>query len=108
MKVGDYVLIQLVNPREKFWGILRDRAGSGITLRGLSHAGFDGWLHQIAPRTSVIVLLATVYFALHRLEGIFLDETAEDFVSFAARFQQTVAKGARYYLTPVPDIEEGS
>ena len=27
MKGGDFVLVQLVNPREKFWGILKERDG---------------------------------------------------------------------------------
>ena len=48
MKIGDYVLVQLVNPREKFWGVLRDRDGSGVTVRGISLDGFEGWLHEIA------------------------------------------------------------
>ena len=100
MKIGEYVLVHLVNPREKFWGLLKDRDGSGLTVRGLSLEGFEGWLHEISRRETVTVLPATVFFPLHRVERIFLDETAGDFVSFADRFKRTVGEDARYYLTP--------
>ncbi|MEX0880745.1 MAG: hypothetical protein WEB59_12320 [Thermoanaerobaculia bacterium] len=107
MKTGEYVLVHLVNPREKFWGILRDRDTSGITVRGLSLEGFEGWLHEISRRELVTVTPATVFFPLLRVERIFLDETAGEFVSFADRFRRTVGEDARYYLTPVPDNLDG-
>ena len=103
MKIGEYVLVHLVSPREKFWGILRDRDASGITVRGLSLEGFEGWLHEIARKEEVTVLPATVFFPLHRVERVFLDETAGEFVSFADRFKRTVGEDARYHLTPMPE-----
>jgi hypothetical protein len=105
MKIGEYVLLHLVNPREKFWGILKDRDASGVTVRGLSLEGFEGWLREIAHREPVTVLPATVFFPLHRVERVFVDESAGDFVSFADRFKRSVGEDARYYLTPMPDGE---
>jgi hypothetical protein len=105
MNVGEYVLLHLVNPREKFWGILKDRDASGVTVRGLSLEGFEGWLREISHREPVTVLPATVFFPLYRVERIFVDETAGDFVSFADRFKRAVGEDARYYLTPMPDGE---
>lgn len=107
MNVGEYVLVHLVNPREKFWGLLKDRDGSGLTVRGLSLEGFESWLREIARRENVTVLPATVFFPLHRVERVFIDETSGDFVSFSDRFKRTVGEEARYYLTPVPEVEEG-
>lgn len=107
MKIGEFVLVQLVNPKEKFWGILKDRDVSGITVRGLSIEGFDDWLREIARREAVTVLPSTVFYPLHRVERVFLDETAGDFVSLADRFKRTVGEDARYYLTPVPDPLDG-
>lgn len=107
MNTGEYVLVHLVNPREKFWGILRDRDSSGITVRGLSLEGFEGWLHEISRKESVTVTPATVFFPLLRVERIFVDETAGECVSFADRFRRTVGEDARYYLTPVPDNLDG-
>ena len=62
MKVGEFVLVHLVNPKEKFWGILKDRDTSGVTARGLSLEGFEVWLHEIARRETVTVLPSTVFF----------------------------------------------
>ena len=103
MKVGEYVLVQLVNPREKFWGLLKDRDGSGLTIRGLSLEGFEGWLHEIARKETVTVLPTTVFFPLHRVERVFLDESAGDFVSFAERFKRTVGRGRAV----LPDADPG-
>ncbi len=103
MKIGDYVLAHLVNPKEKFWGILKDRDVAGITVRGLSLEGFEGWLHEIARKETITILPSTVFFPLHRVERIFIDETAGDFVSFSDRFKRTVGEDARYYLTPMPE-----
>ena len=75
----------------------------GQAVRGLSLEGFEGWLHEIARRETVTVLPSTVFFPLHRVERIFMDETSGDFVSFADRFKRTVGEDARYYLTPLPD-----
>lgn len=103
MNSGEFVLVHLVNPKEKFWGILKDRDVSGITVRGLSLEGFDDWLREIARHDTVTVLPSTVFYPLHRVERVFLDETAGDFVSLSDRFKRTVGEDARYYLTPMPE-----
>ncbi|MGH9399481.1 MAG: hypothetical protein ACRD00_03870 [Thermoanaerobaculia bacterium] len=103
MDVGSFVLIHLVNPREKFWGILRAESVSGVTVRGLALEGFEGWLREIAHREPLSSHPATVFFPLHRVERIFADETAGEVVSFADRFRKQVGEDARYYLTPVPE-----
>jgi hypothetical protein len=106
MKPGDYVLLHLVSPREKFWGILRDIQPAGITVRGLTLDGFEGWLREITHKEPLSFLPATVFFPLHRIERVFLDETSGDLVSFADRFRRQVGEDARYHLTPVPDSLE--
>lgn len=106
MKPGDYVLLHLVSPREKYWGILRDIQPAGITVRGLTLDGFEGWLREITHKEPLSFLPATVFFPLHRIERVFLDETSGDVVSFADRFRRQVGEDARYHLTPVPDSLE--
>jgi hypothetical protein len=103
MKIGEFVLVHLVNPKEKFWGLLKERDPSGLTVRGLSLEGFEGWLHEIARKETVTVLPSTVFFPLHRVERVFLDESAGNFGSFSERFKRTVGEDARYHLTPIPD-----
>jgi hypothetical protein len=106
MKPGDYVLLHLVSPREKYWGVLRDIQPAGITVRGMTLDGFEGWLREITHKEPISFLPATVFFPLHRVERVFLDETSGDLVSFADRFRRQVGEDARYHLTPVPDSLE--
>ena len=65
---------------EKFWGILRTAtrpASPSAACR--SRASRAGCARSPGSET-VTVLPATVFFPLHRVERIFLDETAGDFV----------------------------
>jgi hypothetical protein len=103
VNAGDFVLVQLVNPREKFWGILRDRDPSGVTVRGLTLDSFDGWMREIAKREPPSFFPGTVFFPMHRVERIFADETVGEVTSFADRFKQVVGEDARYHLTPMPE-----
>jgi hypothetical protein len=103
MRAGDFVLVQLVNPREKFWGILKERDATGVVVRGLTLEGYEGWIREIAHREPLTFFPATVFFPLHRVERIFADEAAGELPSFADRFQRTVGEDARYHLTPIPD-----
>lgn len=103
MNVGEFVLVQLVNPREKFWGLLKEKDASGITVRGLTLDGFEGWVREIARKEPLTFFPATVFFPLHRVERIFADESVGELISFADRFRKTVGEDARYYLTPVPE-----
>ena len=104
MEPGSFVLVHLVNPRDKFWGILRSVSPAGVTIRGLTLEGFEGWLHEIAHKEPLSFHPATVFFPLHRVERVFQDETSGEVVSFADRFRKQIGEDARYYLTPVQDI----
>ena len=108
MENGTFVLVNLVNPREKFWGLLRETTPAGIIVRGLSLDGFEGWLREIARRDPPSFHPATVFFPLHRVERLFADETVGELISFADRFRRTVGEDPQYHLTPVPDTLEGS
>ena len=44
MKPGQLVLVHLVAPREKFWGVLLDTTPAGVTVRGLTLDLFEGWM----------------------------------------------------------------
>ena len=106
MKPGDFVLVQLVNPREKFWGILKERDVTGVTVRGLTLESFEGWARELSHKEPLSVFPETVFFPLQRVERIFADESHGELLSFAERFQRLVGEDARYHLTPVPDTLE--
>jgi hypothetical protein len=104
VKPGDFVLVHLMSPREKFWGVLKERDVTGVTVRGLTLEGFEGWLREIAHKEPLSFFPATVFFPLQRVERIFADETQGEVLSFAARFERAVGEDARYHLTPVPEM----
>lgn len=105
MDIASYVLVHLTNPREKFWGVLKEKSPAGITVRGLSLDAFEGWLREIARREPPSCHPSTVFFPMHRVERVFIDESAGEVISFADRFFRTVGEDARYYLTPVPETD---
>ena len=105
MKPGDFVLLHLANPREKFWGVLKERDVTGVIVRGLSLEGFEGWLREIAHKESLTFHPSTVFFPIQRIERVFADETQGELLSFAERFHRAVGEDARYHLTPVPEME---
>jgi hypothetical protein len=104
VKPGDFVLVHLSNPREKFWGILKERDVTGIVVRGLTLEGFEGWMREIVHKEPPSFFPATVFFPLPRVERIFADETQGEVISFCDRFQRAVGEDARYYLTPMKEI----
>src|SRR5262249_20293061 len=44
VRIGETVVAYLQNPKERFWGILRDVAAWGITVEGIDLSSFDSWL----------------------------------------------------------------
>src|SRR5262249_43247161 len=105
MKPGDFVLVHLTNPREKFWGVLKERDVTGVTVRGLTLEGYEGWLREISHKEPLSFYPATVFFPLLRIERISADETQGEVLSSADRFQRLVGEDARYHLTPVPEVD---
>jgi len=41
MKHGELVILHLINPTEKFWGVLDELMGAGVILRGINVNSFD-------------------------------------------------------------------
>lgn len=98
MKDGQLVLVHLVAPREKFWGVLLETTPSGVTIRGIGLDLFDGWMHEVAKGRPLSSSPATVFFPLHRVERIFADETSGEVESYAERFIGVVGRNVRDYL----------
>ena len=42
------VIVNLVNPKEKFFGVLMSLSAAGVTLHGINIDSFEDWLRQIA------------------------------------------------------------
>ena len=96
---GDLVILHLINPSEKFWGVLLEQGVAGITLRGISVSSFDDWMAQAARRDGSNALgLSTMFLPLFRVERMFRDEPVGEVESYAQRFERRVGLPVRDYL----------
>lgn len=101
-ELNSLVIANLVNPKEKFFGVLRALSPAGVTLRAINLDSFDDWIHQIAREEEADIEMITMFVPLFRVERIFLDEPSGTVKSYAQRFEQVVGMGVAEYLS-LPD-----
>jgi hypothetical protein len=92
------VIAHLVNPTEKFWGVLLSLDTSGLTLRGINVSSFDDWMFQIARQEERTLGLSTMFVPLSRVERIFLDEQVGEVESYRQRFEGNVGEAVESLL----------
>jgi hypothetical protein len=92
------VIVNLVTPKEKFFGVLKALSPAGVTVRAINLDAFDDWVRQIAREDEPNLDLVTMFVPLFRVERIFLDEPSGDIKSYSERFQDIVGRGVREYL----------
>ncbi len=90
----------LVNPKERYWGVLEDLAPAGVTLRGLDIISFDDWCRQVAARAEAAIGLTTMFFPILRIEKIILDEASGGGRSMRQTFEQIVGSSVEEHLSP--------
>lgn len=95
---GALVIVNLVNPKEKFFGVLAALSPAGVTIRAINLDSFDDWIHQIARDDEPDLGLLTMFVPLFRVERIFLDEASGAIRSYGQRFQDTVGRSVTAYL----------
>lgn len=100
------VIVNLVNPKEKFWGVLLSMSAAGLTLRCINLDSFEDWVRQIASREETSIDLVTMFFPLFRLERLFLDEPVGAIPSYSEHFAEVVGMTAEKYLGIVGGNEE--
>ncbi len=92
------VIVNLINPKEKFFGVLTALSPAGITLRAINLDSFDDWIRQVAHDDEPDLDLITMFVPLFRVERIFLDEPCGAIKSFGQRFEETVGTALAKYL----------
>jgi len=97
MDPGSIVILNLVQPTEKFWGVLQRLAPEGITLRGINLSSFDDWVRGIVQGESALDVV-TMFVPLFRVERMFLDEQVGEVESYRQRFQRRVGMPAETFL----------
>ena len=95
---GSLVIVNLVNPKEKFFGILGSLSAAGITVRAVNLDSFDDWVRQIAGDGEPDLDLMTMFFPLFRVERIFLDEPTGAIKSYAQRFEDAAGRSIHDYV----------
>jgi hypothetical protein len=103
---GSLVIVHLVNPTEKLWGILLDLGMPGITLRAINVSSFDDWMAQAVKGEEQTLGLSTMFVPLFRIERIFLDESIGAVESYRERFRKRVGLGVERYLGLEDEAEE--
>lgn len=98
MEKGSIVIVSLASPREKIWGQLVLLRPEGITVRGIELDAFDDFLRQVVKQEETAVGVSTVFFPIHRVERISLDEPCGSLPSLAQRFQDRVGLPFQEYL----------
>lgn len=92
------VLLNLVNPKEKFWGVLRSITPVGVTLRGINIDSFDDWVRQLGRSDEQTLGLVTMFVPLFRVERIFIDEPVGPIRSYSQLFDEIVGISPLKYL----------
>ena len=92
------VIVNLVNPKEKFFGVLNALSPAGVTIRAINLDAFDDWVHQVARADEESLDLITMFVPLFRVERIFLDEPSGAIKSYAQRFEDVVGRTVQDFL----------
>ena len=92
------VIINLVNPKEKFFGVLNALSAAGVTARAINLDSFEDWIRQIAHDDDPDLDLVTTFVPMFRVERISLDEPIGTIKSYSQRFEEVVGKTIESYL----------
>jgi hypothetical protein len=92
------VIVNLVNPKEKFFGMLTALSAAGVTVRGINLDAFEDWIRQIAHGEEEDLDVATMFFPLFRVERIYLDEGAGAMKSYGQRFHDVTGMAIHTYF----------
>ena len=107
MSPGSIVVLHLAQPSEKYWGLLESIAPFGVTIRGIHLSSFDDWVHAVTHDNEELSMgLTTVFFPLHRVERMFLDEPVGQVESLSQSFERCVGKSVSEFLGLEPAPEE--
>jgi hypothetical protein len=98
MELNSIVIVSLGSPKEKIWGQLLQLDGPGVTLRGIDLACFDDFVRQIVAREECTVGMSQVFYPMHRVERVALDESSGSIPSLSERFRSLVGLSVQEYL----------
>jgi hypothetical protein len=98
MKTNSIVVVNLHSPRESFFGRLMEIGPAGVTVRGIDLGAFEDWMNHITQHEESGVQPTTIFFPLHRIEKIMLDEGIGAIPSLSDTFLTTVGVAVTEHL----------
>ena len=98
MEINNIVIVSLTSPKEKMWGQILLLETQGVTVRGIDLESFDDFIRQVIKQEETAVGLNTVFFPMHRLERIMVDEPSGSIPSLSQRFHAKVGLTIQEYL----------
>jgi hypothetical protein len=98
MNIGSIVIINLQSPSERFFGRLLEITTAGVTARGIDLNAFEDWMNHITTHEESGVRPTTIFFPLHRVEKILLDEGIGAIPSLSDTFLTKVGSAVQEHL----------
>jgi hypothetical protein len=99
MQPDTIIIVSLNAPKEKVWGRLLALTAAGVTIQGVDLNGYDDWVRQVVESQPAVLPLMTVFYPMHRVERIVIDEPSGDIPSVADRFAVRVGVPLLDYLS---------
>ncbi|MGH9778992.1 MAG: hypothetical protein ACRD5I_11335 [Candidatus Acidiferrales bacterium] len=106
MDLKSIVVVSLHDPKEKIWGQLVALSQAGLTVRGIDVNSFDDFIQQVKRPEEAQVGLATIFYPMHRVERIALDEAKGSIPSLAQTFERQVGRKLNEYLDSLNSLLE--
>ena len=79
------IMVYLVNPREKVWGLLIDLGAAGVWVRAMDLNSFDDWLRSLSLPADQRLSPSIGFYPLARVEKILVEDSAEGAGSLEAQ-----------------------
>ena len=98
MEINNIVIVSLTSPKEKMWGQILLLETQGVTVRGIDLESFEDFIRQVIKQEETVVGLNTVFFPMHRVERIMVDEPSGSIPSLSQRFHAKVGLTIQEYL----------
>ena len=98
MKPNSIVVLSLQAPNERYFGRLIEVTPAGVTVRAIDLNAFDDWMNHINRREESGVQPTTIFFPLHRVEKIMLDEGIGAIPSLSDTFLTKVGSSVEEHL----------
>jgi len=98
VEINNIVIVNLTSPREKVWGRLVGLKTEGVTIRGIGLDSFDDFVRQVVSREEIAVGMTEVFYPMHRVERVAIDEPCGSFPSLSERFHNLVGMSIQEYL----------